>query len=32
MVRAVHPNKVKRGNVCAYIREPLPARNLVIHI
>ena len=27
MVRAVHPNKVKRGNVCAYIREPLPARN-----
>ena len=28
MVRADHPNNVKRGGVCAYVRESLPARNL----
>ena len=27
MWRADHPNDVKRGGVCAYIRESLPARN-----
>ena len=27
MGRADHPNDVKRGGVCAYIRESLPARN-----
>ena len=27
MVRADHPNKVKRGGVCAYVRESLPVRN-----
>ena len=27
MVRADHPNNVKRGGVCAYVRESLPARN-----
>ena len=26
------PNNVKRGGVCAYVREHLPVRNLVIHI
>ena len=28
MVRADHPNNVKRGGVCAYVRETLPFRNL----
>ena len=27
MVRADHPNNVKRGGVCAYVRETLPFRN-----
>ena len=27
MVRADHPNNVKRGGVCAYVRETLPVRN-----
>ena len=27
MARAYHPNNVKRGCVCAYIREYLPVRN-----
>ena len=27
MVRENHPNNVKRGGVCAYIRESLPDRN-----
>ena len=27
MVRADHPNNVKRGGVCAYVREFLPFRN-----
>ena len=27
MARADHPNNVKRGCVCAYIREYLPVRN-----
>ena len=27
MVRADHPNNVKRGVVCAYFRESLPVRN-----
>ena len=27
MVRADHPNHVKRGVVCAYVRESLPLRN-----
>ena len=27
MVRAAHPNNVKRGRVCAYVRESLPVRN-----
>ena len=27
MVRADHPNNVKRGGVCAYARESLPVRN-----
>ena len=27
MVRANHPNNVKRGGVCAYVRESLPVRN-----
>ena len=27
MVRADHPNSVKRGGVCAYVRESLPVRN-----
>ena len=28
MVRADHPNNVKRGGVWAYVRETLPFRNL----
>ena len=28
MVRADHPNNVKRGGVCAYVRETLPFRSL----
>ena len=27
MVRADHPNNVKSGGVCAYVRESLPVRN-----
>ena len=27
MARADHPNNVKRGGVCVYIRESLPVRN-----
>ena len=27
MVRTDHPNNVKRGGVCAYVRETLPFRN-----
>ena len=27
MMRADHPNNVKRGGVCAYVRETLPFRN-----
>ena len=27
MVRADHPNNIKRGGVCAYVRESLPVRN-----
>ena len=27
MVRADHPNNIKRGGVCAYVRETLPFRN-----
>ena len=27
MVRADHPNNVKRGGVCAYARESVPVRN-----
>ena len=26
-MRADHPNNVKRGGVCAYVRETLPVRN-----
>ena len=26
MVRADHPNNVKKGDVCAYVRESLPVR------
>ena len=28
MVRAGHPNNIKNGGVCAYVRESLPVRNL----
>ena len=27
MVRADHPNNIKRGGVCAYVRESLPVCN-----
>ena len=27
MVRADHPNNVKRGGVCAYVRVSLPVHN-----
>ena len=27
MVKADHPNNIKRGGVCAYVRESLPVRN-----
>ena len=27
MVKADHPNNVKRGSVCAYVRASLPVRN-----
>ena len=27
MGRADHPNNIKRGGVCAYVRESLPVRN-----
>ena len=27
MVREDHPNNVKRGGVCAYVKESLPAHN-----
>ena len=27
MVRVDHPNNVKRGGACAYVRESLPVRN-----
>ena len=28
MVRTDQPNSIKRGGVCAYVRESLPVRNL----
>ena len=31
LVRADHPNNIKRGGVCAYVREPLPVRVVLNH-
>ena len=31
MVRANHPNNIKRGGVCAYVRESLPVRVVLNH-